>query len=260
MSMKRESIFNAWAPPTSIWTPWAKPVVFATMGEADHKNQKLMSMDPATPLEWVPSADGSTAVIIELPGSGSTCLGASLATKGFQPVPLFNGSPPAGSRIGAAVSTDMLVESLILLADDMANISLPAEAPPVFLLDSTRMGVPKAKLAPGMFDNRWVVLPQDFPSGAFLLAHRVTRVLIVRSAGRPIADDLNHVLYRWQKLGIELAEVQYDGVRVATPITIAKPRLFGSFLHRMAITMGLRHNSAGGFGAAVPYPSSSTTG
>ena len=77
------------------------------------------------------------------------------------------------------------------------------EAPPAFLLDSRRF--PRGKAAsPGQFDNRWMVFPQDFPSGKLLLSRGLRRAVVVREG--PLMDDLAHVLRRWQEAGVRIEE------------------------------------------------------
>ncbi len=58
--------------------------------------------------------------------------------------------------------------------------------------------------SPGKFDNRWFTFPQDFPSANLLRARGISAALVIQEkAGQP-AEDLSHVLRRWQDAGIEI--------------------------------------------------------
>ena len=42
------------------------------------------------------------------------------------------------------------------------------------------------------------------------------------------------------------------------PLSVPKPSRFRSIFYRIAVLAGLRRNSAGGFGAVIPFPASTT--
>ena len=85
-------------------------------------------------------------------------------------------------------------------------------------------GTPRA----GHYDNRWVTFPQDFPSGGRLRMAGVVNCYLILEGNR-VADDLAHVLKRWQDAGIELFEATE---RFATPLTIKPPPLYRSLYYR----------------------------
>ena len=248
--MSNLELFKIWAPEERVWSQWAKPILFA---------QNAVLMEHLQHLSPWPSLDlpndHGTALVIDLPREKSVDYGIAAARIGYWPVPLFN----CAFNIGAVLDVRPVVSKLQSGAEELTRINVPAEAPPAFLVDSRRMNT-DVPLLPGNFDNRYIVLPQDFPSAGFLGAHGINRALWIRTAPgetRPGSskDDLHHVLRRWQEGGIEIFE-HYLGDRESRPIDVPKPSYFRNVFQRALATMGLRRNSAGGFGAVIPQPSS----
>src|SRR5205085_6323430 len=60
-----EYIFNVWAAPGGLWSPWVKPVLFAHVNPLS----PLATLEPPaqTPIGDLPKADGQTPVILDLP-------------------------------------------------------------------------------------------------------------------------------------------------------------------------------------------------
>lgn len=242
--MNRQELYDAWAPLDSPWSTWAKPVAFVRdtdpgpITEAD-------SPDALADLSWAP-ADRTTALVLDLPGGEAVRLGARLAGAGFRPVPLFNGTHGPSP----VIPTEDIARALAAGALAVRTSGAPLDAPPAFLLDARRM--PAAQPTPGQFDNRWLVFPQDFPSAAFLGAHGVRAVLVVRAADESIPEDLAHVLLRWQQAGLALHVRALAPGAATRELAVAKPRGFRTLWHRILAVMRLKRNSTGGFGAVVP--------
>lgn len=236
----RQSLFELWTPPTARYAPWAKPVLFAQMTTALTPDPHLPDL-PEQP--WADFLEGRTAVVLDLPGEASVRHALALVAHGLQPVPLFNGC--AGP--GACIDVNSIMMALRRGAANLRH-SIPTDAPPAFMLDSSRTA---GKPPPGSFDNRWVVFLQDFPSGRFLRAHGLERVLVVHQEARKPADDLNQVLAAWKKEGMEIFGVAATDA-TPTPLSVTKPWPLRPFAALALLAMGLRHNSAGGFGAKVP--------
>lgn len=249
-------LYNLWAPKDSIWTNWAKPVLFAdsafdTLSTSAPADWRLLN------LQWAASANAGSAIVLDLPGLDSVKIGLALAQSGFRPVPLFNGV--AGHMLSGRyplVDTYPVVCALHAAADDLAALQLPPNAPPAFLLDSNRRSG-EMLVEPGRFDNRWCVFPQDFPSANFLLSQNIRSVILVQEGALLPNRDLTHVLLRWQEAGIQILSCQKLDQNQPQPIQIEKPANFRSIWYRAMVLAGLRRNSAGGFGAVVPEPSSS---
>ncbi len=243
---ERERLFEIWAPSRGVFSAWAKPLLFAQMDEGQIVRPATDRAAPAQP--WAARLDGRTAVVLDLPGDASVWHGAALGEAGYRPVPLFNGSD--GQQPAVEVRSIML--ALQHAAGQVERASIADDAPPAFMLDGRRCD-PSVRPGAGWFDNRWVVFPQDFPSGRLLRSRGLERALLVREQGRRLGDDLREVLARWDKDGVELFEVEVGGVE---PVPLKVRAAWG--LRPLAavamVMLGLRANSAGGFGARVPMP------
>jgi hypothetical protein len=250
----REAMFICWAPDEDMWTPWAKPVLFKSRGFAG-----VVSSEPTeaasifSPDELDMPVDlGRAVVIIDLPGVKSVTAGLALADQGYRPVPLYNGCEGPG----AVVSVEGLAQA-VFEATEKLRVKPPAlNAPPAFLLDSNRMS---GYSSPGRFDNRWMVFPQDFPSANFLLSKGYQQAVVVLNSSGPVAEDLAHVLLRWQEAGVQIKSFSLSS-HAMEDVIIRKPSQYKLFLYRALARMGLRPNSAGGFGDLIPVPSETSYG
>ena len=174
--------------------------------------------------------------------------GLSLVRCGFRPVPLFNGC--TGQH--EVIDQKPIIEALRAGAAYLATSTL-ANAPPAFLLDSRRSGPPTVNT--GDFDNRWKIFPQDFPSASHLSSRGFARSLLVQRNSAKPADDLAHVLRRWQEADIPIELIELSSSRTPTPITVETPNDYRSPWQRVLAIFGLRQNSRGGLGDVVPEPS-----
>lgn len=235
--------YASWAPDESIWSPWVKPVLF-TEQAALHASRGSTALDaPAYPIDRLPTGGADAFVIVDRPGPESVAFGLALAQRGYRPVPLFNGLP----AVMGLVPVDPVIAALLDGAPRLAQVRLRPDAPPAFLLDSRRLtGMP----LPGTYDNRWVVVPEDFPSGNRLLAAGLRRCVLLTDDW---VRDLPHVLLRYRRAGIALLEAGAGGgLSEHVP---QRPDWFGALFARAMVAAGLRRSSAGGFGGAIPVPS-----
>jgi hypothetical protein len=240
-----QQLFEIWAPAGSVWSRWAKPVLFAEAPPPVDVPQHVDWFEPSL------LRVSETAVVVEFPGVESILEGVALAREGFRPVPLYNTSP----HPQAIVDVQPIVGLLGPAARELESVRLPDTAPPAFLLDSLRLPI-GASLTPGRFDNRWVVFPQDFPSGNFLLSQGIRRVVLLRQGTGQPAEDLAHVLLRWQEAGLQIFSFQRGQAGLPQPLEVYRPSLFRQLWYRSLTLLGLRRNSAGGFGSIIPQPSS----
>ena len=240
--------YKTWAPNGVLWTEWVKPVLFASV------KYKGSFQVKTTKINWLDNFQSDTAVIVDLPGVDGVEESLALARLGYRPVPLYNGVC-GDSQSSMIVNVRNLAAALFSGAELLAPINISNNAPPVFMLDSRRMsGVSKS---PGTYDNRWCVFPQDMPSAGFLINHGITKV-IVRSEEETrmgimrsnLRDDLSHILYRYQKAGIQIELTASDEKPKA--FDVPKPSQFKSLFYRFQVTMGLSRNAAGGFGSRIP--------
>lgn len=247
--------FDAWAPQESIWSTWAKPVLFA--------NDIAAAALPPTPQQtfdvgWSAPADESTGIVIDLPGSAGVWYALALARAGYRPVPLYN-AVPAPSRIAepSASAVDLLpvVAALGQAAPELLQLALRVDAPPAFMLDSNRRVGTNRYLLPGMFDNRSVSLTTDFPSSTFLQSHGIRRVVLVQEINQPPQTDLAHTLLRWQEGGIPILLLNLSRPGEPVHINVKRPPFYRLAFQRVLATLGLRRNPLGGFGGVIPIPS-----
>src|ERR1700733_3368357 len=244
-------IFELWAPADSIWSPWVSPAVF-TQIDCRRPYEEKNNLDPSWPES---RASRENAVVIDLPGVQSIRLAMLLAERGYRPIPILNvsPSPDAGETAHPYIVLDMrdLVNELCLAIPRLQNIPIAPNAPPVFFPDSPRLEG-TAPVKDVMFDNRWMVFPQDFPSAAFLAQQKITSVTLVQSKRTQPLEDLSHALMRWQEAGVEI--FTQDTVASSAPekITIWKPSRFKAAWYRALAIMGLQRSSAGGFGSFIP--------
>jgi hypothetical protein len=242
-------LFQEWASPGDPWSPWVKPTLFAQI-----------TAPAPTPLvtlpdtNWSRASSGETAIVVELPGIESLAAGFSLALNGYRPVPLYNtshGDPQPVVDVAPllqAISSPLPVE---------VRTAIAGGGPPAFLIDSNRNR--QCRLEPGTYDNRWVVFPQDFPSANFLRARGIRRVIVLHGVETPQPqEDLVHVLLRWQEEGLAILLHKSGDSFSPKEIRIAPPSRFRALRYRVLVMMGLRRNSAGGFGSVVPSPSAGT--
>lgn len=282
--------YRLWAPERSPWSLWAKPTLFAQeslasggrafapdspaspqlqaielvtgpvvtgidqFGKPEMSQPVPPAAEPTNPLTEemlrnVPKPDGSTLLIAELRGYQSAQAAVLLARRGWRPVPLFNGTWDTN----AEVQMKELVSQLILATDALQGIAIPDNAPPVFLLDTGRKGQ-RTSPPPGTFDNRWMVFPQDFPSGNMLREQGI-KTAIVLSNGTTLEEDLRHVLCRWQEAEIKIQVDDLNTTAGPADYTLTEPSGFRSVFYNVLAMFGFYRNSAGGFGGRVPVPS-----
>ncbi len=254
--MTGRELYEVWAPALDEWSPWVKPVLFAEIDDFANDAAFIpMPKEPGLRCRIEPIRD--TAVVLDLPGPRSLLAGLDLAKVGYRPVPLYNTTSGRHQKVPpekcVLPHVAVLVRMLSMpLAEHVRN-TIIGETPPVFLLDSRRLRGGNSP-SPGMYDNRWMVFPQDFPSAGFLKSRGITQAVVVQEEMGPLADDLSHVLLRWKQAGIAILRQDADMDSPPRAAEIQEPSRFRSTLYRVFALMGLRRNSAGGFGSVIPIP------
>jgi hypothetical protein len=140
---------------------------------------------------------------------------------------------------------------MIEAARELPGMEIADHAPPVFLLDANRLK-DTGKIRPGQFDNRWMTFPQDFPSGGLLISRQIQMAVLLQDGSR-VGEDLAHVLLEWKDAGIRL-QLHNRKPGTAQPLTILRPHGYRALWHRALAVLGLKRNSAGGFGSLIPEP------
>ena len=262
MTDYKQELFDTWAPATNPWSAWAKPSLFAQFGtQPDTLVAREVSAafhaDIVGPLKKLVRATTppKQAVVVDLYAEQTMRAAAQLARAGYRPVPLFNTTWDTKE----IVDVNPILDALAPVAEIIRAAGLDDSAPPAFLLDANRNPwAPDKSKDAGKFDNRWLVFPQDFPSAEFLKEHGIAQILLCTAGATRPADDLTHVLLRWQEAGLPIFCALADNDSAATPfpLTVEKPPEYRSWLRRLLVMMKFRHNSAGGFGAIIPEPGS----
>lgn len=238
-----QAAYALWAPDGDFWSQWAKPVVFANApGLVSDPEPVLPPLDSPA----IPGTFDSTAIVVDLPGAQAVHVGLGLATRGFRPVPLFNGT----SGPNPVVAVEPIEQALGAGAMVLQRLMIAPNAKPAFLLDSERGN--SLGLDPGRYDNRWVILPQDLPSVTTLLSRGIKDVLLIRWSS-PVPDqDLTHVLLRWREGGLPVRGLALESGKVDEAVSLAIPSGFRSLWYAALALMSLRRNSVGGFGSTIP--------
>jgi hypothetical protein len=259
MNDYKQALFDLWAPPGSPWSAWAKPVLFTQAGmcpgavhwsaSAYHEGGAFAKLVRAPGVRA--SGASRQAIVVDLPALDTMCAAAQLAQSGYRPVPLFNttrGPKPL-------VRVDDILDGFLSVGNVIESAGPGDLAPPVFLLDSHRQpGNVSREIDAGKFDNRWLVFPQDFPSAEFLKEHGIDSVLLCQANLTQPADDLAHVLLRWQEAGLRISCAWADGENFSgpQPLTVRTPPGYRSWMRRLLVLLKLRRSSAGGFGGIIP--------
>lgn len=264
--MTGRQLFETWAPDYSIWSQWVSPALFA---QIDCTTGDAPAQAHVPELSWhEPIASPDNAVVIDLPGADSVRLALALAVRGYRPVPIINASPgPIGLQLGLLSQSTSSTSSAIVVLDRSSVVreicegthrirgtELASDAPPAFVLDSLRLKGTNP-LRDHMFDNRWMVFPQDFPSAKLLAEQKIRRVTLVQADKTQPQEDLSHVLLRWQEAGIEILAKASGDTSLPSRINVSRPSRFKASCYRALAIMGLRRSSVGGFGSFIPETS-----
>ncbi len=250
--MTKEEILRIWAPASSIWSPWVKPVLFSFMDGVFPPGQPRTS---AIDLHWLP-ADQRTALILNLPREDSVLWSIELARRGYRPVPLYNALPfPLDTKMSPRsrpVSTVIVEPILAALREQAAalqDIPLRKNAPPAFLLDADR-DIAGTDPVPGVFENRSVCFSTDFPSAEFMIANDITHAILVE--GEPeITGDLHDALFMWQTGGIQLCKKRPYEKGAPVAFTLKQRSSFRKAWDRLRVIFGLRQARLGAFGGLI---------
>ncbi len=246
--MDKQQIFETWVPRQSVWSNWAKPVLFAHLPRALVEIPTL----PPPDTSWVPPVQERWAIVVDLPNIESVSMGLALAGLGYRPVPLFNACPPPGAPnpYMAVIDVDSILTALVQGYERLHQIDLPVNAPPAFLLDELRQAPRQAY--PGQFDNRSVVFATDFPSATFLSNQQIQGALVVRRQSHGIGRDLGYVLKSWQKGGVLLQTKDLSSPLARQAIVLPDTSIWSRICLELRVLLIFRQDAAGNFGDFIP--------
>jgi hypothetical protein len=252
--MDADALFEAWAPTRGLWTPWAKPVLFANneeMGDGSNLpgaawvSDETVRTGESRESYRATSTSSRTAVVVDLPGAESVAVGIALGSLGFRPVPLYTALPSPN----AVVPMSEVARAVIVGADRLRGMKLPADAPPAFLLDSRRDGA-HAPLRPGQFDNRSMVFATDVPSPERLRAHGIEFIVVLASSISELAIDIKPIILGWQRAGLKIWAARSGEVGRPQALHVQE-----TIRDRVALWWRrnqLTRDSRGAFGAWIP--------
>jgi hypothetical protein len=246
--MNREEVFEIWGPAGSAWADWVKPVLFAQMPGV-WSGEDVVPSETVADLGDFARMEGAL-MVVDLEGEESVRMGLGLARSGYRPVPLFNGAMEESAGMLASIKVRPMMRALSKGAGELRELHLPLDAPPTFLLDARRrMG----EVAPGagVFDNRWISFPTDFPSGRVLMERGILRAVVVMRESAFPAADLVHTLLRWQEAGMEILVMQLGVDESPRRIEVKEPSHFRWAMYQFLEMFGFRRRVLGGFGGLL---------
>lgn len=256
--MDARSLYEIWAPPNALWSPWAKPVLFAHIPLAGKQPAAVPPQTQYPPN--VPKPHGGRFSWIYQVSTRSSSAWSSHAS-GFDRCRCLTPVRPRQGflmprRVPEVVPVTPMLSALIEGAVRLELAGLAEDAAQAFLLDANRLGG-QNPIDPGWFDNRSVLFATDLPSAKFLFEHRITSVQVIHRGA--LAEDLLDVLRDWNRQGMLLAHLDLE--HPGAPIPLVVPPTWRLGLSRLARRLwalaSLRRNPRGGYGGFVPEPGSS---
>lgn len=189
-----KEVYKIYAPMGAKWVEWVRPVPFVAM---DTYNRVATSNWVDRKAIALQKYQKDTAIFIDLLAKESIEMSIDLASIGYRPIPLFNGTDEQENS--QATTPTYLVESaLINGSEKLKNIKLEEDANPAFLLDSSRVNRYREKES--IFDNSWDLYKQDIPSSEYFKQEGITKIIVI---GEEINSDLKKIFLEFQKDGIE---------------------------------------------------------
>src|SRR5579862_5501615 len=189
-------LHRAWAPEArSPWRPFYKPTLIAAMAAVESAALPVVNIGmPPAMAEAERFAGtvqpGDTAIFVDLIGEQSVVWAAALRRSGFVPVLAINNWP---HQFGI-LRLERPLGALLYYAEEVSRTRLPADAPPVFILERSRLAQKALNPSSGQFDNRYFHAPTDFPSAAEFQKRGIRSIVYVNPRGITPGceeDDLN---------------------------------------------------------------------
>ena len=205
------AMLRAYQPKAEAWMPYFVPTLIQSLQFASLRNQlKPISMPDmqesyargqSIARDFLANAQnaGETAIIVDVPGRDSIALGAGLAAHAHL-ITTFDNFP---HPLGVTPSHETLAAMLYYAAEiEAKQAAAPANAPPVFLLDSHRLEAYKD--ADTQFDNRYLA---KLPSAQKFQERGIKSIIYVtpdRTRTEEL-DDLNEDFVEYQNKGLNVA-------------------------------------------------------
>lgn len=157
------------------------------------------------------------------------------AQYGYRPIPLFNASPTPYESTGlglaetasckGAIEMQSVMDAVAAATTALVSTSFPEGAPPAFILDSRRLANVPHSEHKEVFDNRWMVFPEDLPAASYLRSHGIDKIILVQENRLEPQEDLARVLIRLQQAGFEIQTVQFTSNEPPRRIVVKSPSI-----------------------------------
>jgi hypothetical protein len=178
-------LHRAWAPASrSPWRPYYKPTLIAAIATVESAARPMVNvgMPPAMAeaQRYAAAAKpGETAIFVDLIGEQSVVWGAALRQTGFIPVVAINNWP---HQFGI-LRLERPLGALLYYADEVSRTRLPDDAPPVFVLERSRLAQKDLVPSSQQFDNRYFHPPTDFPTAEMFKTHGIRNIVYINPRG-----------------------------------------------------------------------------
>ncbi len=208
-----QELHRAWVPNAqSPWRPYYKPTLIASIAAVESAAMPVVNVGMTPAMEEATRyADafqpGETAVIVDLIGEQSVIWAAALRRKGLAPVVMINNWP---HQFGI-LRLERPLGALLYYAEEASLTKLPAEAPPVFVLERSRLSQKGLNPTSSQFDNRYFHAQTDFPAASEFLSRGIKRIVYINPQGVGAGaeeDDLNEYFVGLSSAGLQLIYVR----------------------------------------------------
>ncbi len=197
-----KEIYKIWLDSNASWTEWIKPIPFIFI---DNNHNYYLTITQKI-INYI-TYQKNVAIIIDLPNIDSICEGISIASIGYRPIPLYNGT--IAHNTNSKVDNKIISAGLLEATKILRTINLTKDANPVFLLDSNRNN--NYVKGNNIFDNTYDIYSQDLPSPKYFIKNNIDTI-IVRT--NKLQMDLKKILYTFQKENIKILLVnEYEEIK-----------------------------------------------
>jgi len=178
-------LHRAWVPASqSPWRPYYKPTLIAAIATVESAAMPMVNvgMPPAMDEARRYAATvhpGDTAIFVDLIGEQSVVWAAALRQSGFVPVVAINNWP---HQFGI-LRLERPLAALLYYADEVSQTRLPADAPPVFVLERSRLAKKDLVPSSNQFDNRYFHAHTDFPTAEEFKKRGILNVVYINPRG-----------------------------------------------------------------------------
>jgi hypothetical protein len=257
-----DSLYHLWGPDEeSPWRPFHCATLFAALDIV--KKDRLGPLPCAHQLPYAalsvnrpPWLDEKCLLFLDLPGADSVAVAAALSmTSYIQTICTFDNWPHERGLL----KPERTLSSLLYYSPFIKELKLRYKENqirdpliPVWVCDSERLGTRSG--SPREFDNRYFLDDSLLPGSKYMLSNGINTVVYVSEhKDSTVVPDLNEYFKDLVKEGIQLKSTYLHSEKPLQSIHEGV-----NFRAQVIIKGSFFRSSAGGFGAPVPEPSSSS--